>query len=272
VIEPARERFLRIPGVSCIGLGGTQRQGLPTEEPSIRVYVLTKKPTRNLEPEEVIPPRIDGVATNAVGYRITIPHALEAGAHIYVYHTVGVVTTMADATSCCVVSGRGAGGTTAYFLLSADHVLYELSSQGDRVELDFSCGLFQETLARPTVDEPATTAHSRWVHAAVALLSKNVTFRARARGTPLTGSLDLSPDAAAGWSLDLSNKFHSNRLFVNKIGERAGLTRFRLGHFAERRPLRSASLGRHRVPFTFCARCRGMLNRSALSPQGPRCK
>jgi hypothetical protein len=58
--------FRKIPGVHSVGLGGRERQGQPTGEPVIKVFVLKKVPVSELAPDQVIPAQFEGVATDVV--------------------------------------------------------------------------------------------------------------------------------------------------------------------------------------------------------------
>jgi hypothetical protein len=65
----ARQRLFAIPGVHAVGIGRKFVDGKRTEEISIAVFVLEKKPAANLPPEHVIPPEIDGVKTDVIEQR-----------------------------------------------------------------------------------------------------------------------------------------------------------------------------------------------------------
>lgn len=59
--DRASERFLSLPGVTAVGLGGRLRDGRPTGEVAIKVFVAAKRPASELPAEEVLPTEFAGV-------------------------------------------------------------------------------------------------------------------------------------------------------------------------------------------------------------------
>jgi hypothetical protein len=64
--ERAAAVLLRIPHVNAVGMGGRERNGEPTGEIVIKVFVTKKKPASEVPPEELIPSSFEGVATDIV--------------------------------------------------------------------------------------------------------------------------------------------------------------------------------------------------------------
>ncbi|MFL5542861.1 MAG: hypothetical protein ACJ8J0_28025 [Longimicrobiaceae bacterium] len=60
------DELLRIPGVHGVSVGPRQGVGGEPGELAIRVHVRARRPAAELPPEQVIPPRIDGIATDVV--------------------------------------------------------------------------------------------------------------------------------------------------------------------------------------------------------------
>jgi hypothetical protein len=66
VKDRAAAVFLKIPGVTAVGLGGRERGGLPTGEMVLKVFVARKRPAEELAPGETLPPRFEGVGVDVV--------------------------------------------------------------------------------------------------------------------------------------------------------------------------------------------------------------
>lgn len=64
--ELAAAQFLRIPGVTAVGLGGRERDGKPTGEVVLKVFVERKRPAAELTPGQLLPPEFEGVGVNVV--------------------------------------------------------------------------------------------------------------------------------------------------------------------------------------------------------------
>lgn len=59
-------RLLRYPNVVAVADGIRTRDGQPTGEPCIVVYVSRKVPRERLSPDEVLPEQLDGVGVDVV--------------------------------------------------------------------------------------------------------------------------------------------------------------------------------------------------------------
>ena len=66
--------FRKIPNVTAIGLGGRERDGRPTGEIVIKVFVSQKKPPHDIPPGEMIPAHFEGVPTDVVEMGPPVPH------------------------------------------------------------------------------------------------------------------------------------------------------------------------------------------------------
>jgi len=62
--DRASARFLSLPGVTAVGLGGRTRGGRPTGEVTIKVLVARKRPLAELPPEERLPAEFEGVGVD----------------------------------------------------------------------------------------------------------------------------------------------------------------------------------------------------------------
>lgn len=64
--ERAAAQLLKLPHVNAVGIGGREKNGQPTGEVVIKVFVTHKKPFHEVPPEEVIPESFEGVATDVI--------------------------------------------------------------------------------------------------------------------------------------------------------------------------------------------------------------
>jgi len=62
--ERAAAVFMAMPGVTGVGIGGRLRDGRPTGEVVLKVFVARKRPARELSPGELLPERFEGVAVD----------------------------------------------------------------------------------------------------------------------------------------------------------------------------------------------------------------
>lgn len=60
--ERAADVFMAMPGVTGVGIGGRLRDGQPTGEVVLKVFVARKRPARELAPGELLPERFEDVA------------------------------------------------------------------------------------------------------------------------------------------------------------------------------------------------------------------
>jgi hypothetical protein len=64
--ERAAAHFMRVPGVTAVGLGGRERDGRPTGEVVLKVFVERKRPAAELTPGQLLPPEFEGVGVDVV--------------------------------------------------------------------------------------------------------------------------------------------------------------------------------------------------------------
>src|SRR5581483_5374391 len=64
--DRAASQLFKIPGVNIVGIGGREKNGQPTGERVIKVFVTRKRPVGDVPPEEVIPRSFEGVMTDVV--------------------------------------------------------------------------------------------------------------------------------------------------------------------------------------------------------------
>jgi hypothetical protein len=64
----------KIPHVTAIGMGGRERDGRPTGEIVIKVFVNRKKPPHEVPPGEMIPSQFEDVPTDVVAMTPPVPH------------------------------------------------------------------------------------------------------------------------------------------------------------------------------------------------------
>jgi hypothetical protein len=74
VMRTAEGRLLLLPGVHAIGVGPKTVGGQRTDEPSIIVFLVKKKPQSELAPEDVVPAEIDGVKTDVIEMPVPRPY------------------------------------------------------------------------------------------------------------------------------------------------------------------------------------------------------
>src|ERR1019366_1656019 len=65
-VRRARMRLRAIPGVAPVGFGLKGADGKIQATQALRVYVPYKRPFAQLDPEERIPPTIEGIATDVI--------------------------------------------------------------------------------------------------------------------------------------------------------------------------------------------------------------
>ena len=64
--ERAAAQFLDVPGVTAVGLGGRERDGRPTGEVVLKVFVERKRPAAELTPGQLLPPEFEGIGVDVV--------------------------------------------------------------------------------------------------------------------------------------------------------------------------------------------------------------
>jgi hypothetical protein len=64
--DRAAAKFLTIPGVTAVGLGGLERGGRPTGEVVLKVFVERKRSATELTPGELLPAQFEGVGVDVV--------------------------------------------------------------------------------------------------------------------------------------------------------------------------------------------------------------
>lgn len=62
--DRAAAEFFKIPGVTGVGLGGRERDGRPTGELVIKVFVRQKRPAEELTPGETLPQQFEGIGVD----------------------------------------------------------------------------------------------------------------------------------------------------------------------------------------------------------------
>lgn len=73
--DRAARSLMRIPNVTGVGIGGRERNGVPTGEIVIKVFVARKLPIDQVPAEERIPVSFEGVPTDVVELRPPVPVA-----------------------------------------------------------------------------------------------------------------------------------------------------------------------------------------------------
>jgi hypothetical protein len=112
----AESDLLKLPGVIGVGIGFKEQGGQKTPDLAIRVYVATKKPKKELTPEQVIPAKITGVLTDVVEGSIE----LRAGNPLRGGVSIGPCRTPNGGTLGCIVHDNA---RRYAMLLSCFHVL-----------------------------------------------------------------------------------------------------------------------------------------------------
>ncbi|GEN08492.1 hypothetical protein SAMN05443572_10679 [Myxococcus fulvus] len=133
--EAAEPRLFRIPGVTCVAVGPKQRGDTPTGTLSIIVYVEEKKPSRELAPEALIPPFIEGVPTDVLRMGPVValsgPAPSTQGDGKVLHAGVSVLTPEHDLNAgtigCFVVK---TSGDTHHYFLTNQHVVLPKNDEG----------------------------------------------------------------------------------------------------------------------------------------------
>lgn len=118
VKRDAQARLLKIPGVHAVAIGPKIVAGKPTAAPSIIVYLVKKKSSAEIPPEELIPPEIDGIKTDIIEQSLpTVGATLEGGLKISRpdshWGTLGCIATSSD--------GSKVYATTCYHVVQPRH-------------------------------------------------------------------------------------------------------------------------------------------------------
>jgi len=71
-----RDWLFSLPNVTGVGIGRKMIGGQYTDERSIRVYVIEKKPLDALSPDERVPPHLDGIPTDVIETGPIVPTAV----------------------------------------------------------------------------------------------------------------------------------------------------------------------------------------------------
>jgi len=77
--ERAVARLAFLPGVTGVGLGGRTRDGRPTGELVLKVYVHRKRPRSELTPAETLPERFEGLGIDVGELGPIVPHTIDIG-------------------------------------------------------------------------------------------------------------------------------------------------------------------------------------------------
>ena len=64
--ERAAAEFLRVPGVTAVGLGGRERDGRPTGEVVLKVFVERKRAAADLDSDQLLPREFEGLGVDVV--------------------------------------------------------------------------------------------------------------------------------------------------------------------------------------------------------------
>lgn|GEM_PF-573817 len=147
ICNRAAEQFLKIPGVHSVGIGGRNRDGKPTGETVIKVFLVHKKPASDVLPDDLIPSEFEGVPTDVVecGYisKTAPPGGRARMTHVQLYQSrdmirrrplIGGGNLMAKRAS----AGNGTLGclldrtddTTKVYALTNHHVLFGSGNAG----------------------------------------------------------------------------------------------------------------------------------------------
>ena len=76
-LDSIKATLLKKAGVIAVGIGVKERRGEFTEEISIRVFVGAKRPLKDIAPEDVIPPVIEGFKTDVI-----LPYVIQEEAFV----------------------------------------------------------------------------------------------------------------------------------------------------------------------------------------------
>lgn len=94
--ERAAAQLMSLPGVTAVGLGGRIRDGRPTGELVLKVYVERKRPPSELTPGEMLPERFEGLGIDVGELGPIVPHTLDPGEIISPQTVLGAVEATDD--------------------------------------------------------------------------------------------------------------------------------------------------------------------------------
>ena len=165
--DRASPRLLALPHVNAVGLGGREKNGQPTGEVVIKVFVTRKRPAGELPADELIPASIEGVPTDVVemgplvhtagvpGAKVPVPDKMD---ETYTMPLKGGVAIIVDAhtdtegTMGCLLRDR-TDATAVYGLTN-----YHVAANGDG-KLMLSWRVLQRKEPEPSqLHEPFGTA------------------------------------------------------------------------------------------------------------------
>ena len=92
--DRASRRLLALPHVNAVGLGGREKNGQPTGEIVLKVFVTRKKPAGDLPADDLIPASIEGVPTDVVEMGPLVRTAIVPGAKVPVPDQMDETYTM----------------------------------------------------------------------------------------------------------------------------------------------------------------------------------
>lgn len=128
-LDSIKATLLKKVGVIAVGIGVKERRGEFTEEISIRVFVDAKRPLKDIAPEDVIPPIIEGFKTDVI-----LPYVIQEDAFVEREDTHDYRPIKGGIAIGSKINPSPYGGTLGWFgkladntpiLLTNKHVLYD---------------------------------------------------------------------------------------------------------------------------------------------------
>ena len=228
VKEAVERELMKIPGVHAVGIGPKITGGKMTSEIAIHVLLPRKKPLREILPEEVIPPEIEGIKTDVLEVPLFIV-------------SVGLPDTtryrpLKGGTQVRAAGGLGAGTlaclakTTAspiqVVALSNHHVLFSGTAKGPSC---WGCTSGSD-VGQPTTSSGDVIGSNlrgfanEQIDAAIAVVSDGTQYLAEVEDFGLISSVRTTPITQDDL-MNLASQPTPQKFFVNKRGRTTGLTR-----------------------------------------------
>jgi len=126
LFRKARKKFKSIPGVSGVGYGLKEKDGVITDDVVWRIYVEEKKPLQSIPDNEVIAPEFEGIPTDVIILSEMISGGcVDTELHSTPFGGITIINPFATSlgTLGCMTSINGETGRDRYALLTNHHVL-----------------------------------------------------------------------------------------------------------------------------------------------------
>jgi hypothetical protein len=223
VKRDAQARLLKIPGVHAVAIGPKVVAGKSTADPSIIVYLVKKKSTAEVPPEELIPAEIDGIKTDVIEQSLpSLGGNLEGGLKISrpdaAWGTLGCIATSSDKSKVYAI--------TCYHVVQPRHhqkqtLNVDATTAGNTVTYVFSGSVEPQTLiyvnfqpADLTQDQPEYGAY--YTTTGTETLDQIAANVAQAVEDMAVNGIDTSLPGGAVLDIDFLDGYKSECLITGK--------------------------------------------------------